>query len=112
MKILNSERSDECIDFTMMCVYFFLCLSPRFEAFSNKKKVTEKLEFLRKTSFQPNRFFYMIVIQKLITVNTLNFHQMFKLVLTIYIILKIKITTLMRLNLNFYEIAYLKILPF
>ncbi|KAF0773441.1 Uncharacterized protein FWK35_00004538, partial [Aphis craccivora] len=28
--ILNSARSDECIDFTMMCVFF--CLSPRFGA--------------------------------------------------------------------------------
>ncbi|KAF0769146.1 Uncharacterized protein FWK35_00000978 [Aphis craccivora] len=27
----------------------------------------EKREFLRKTSFRPNRFFYMVVIQKLIT---------------------------------------------
>ena len=32
---LDSERSDECIDFTMMCVFFFilfLCLSSRFGA--------------------------------------------------------------------------------
>ncbi|KAF0709812.1 Uncharacterized protein FWK35_00034166, partial [Aphis craccivora] len=35
----------------------------------NSKKVTEKQEFLLKTSFRPNRFFYMVVIQKLITVN-------------------------------------------
>ncbi|KAF0765954.1 Uncharacterized protein FWK35_00025052 [Aphis craccivora] len=35
-----------------------------------KKKMTEKQEFLRKTSFRPNRFFYMVVIQKLITINT------------------------------------------
>ncbi|KAF0767792.1 Uncharacterized protein FWK35_00020686 [Aphis craccivora] len=35
-----------------------------------KKKMTEKREFLRKISFRPNRFFYMVVIQKLITVNT------------------------------------------
>ncbi|KAF0765077.1 Uncharacterized protein FWK35_00006954, partial [Aphis craccivora] len=32
-----------------------------------KKKITEKREFLRKTRFRPNRFFYMVVIQKLIT---------------------------------------------
>ncbi|KAF0747051.1 Uncharacterized protein FWK35_00036216 [Aphis craccivora] len=32
--------------------------------------MTEKREFLCKTSFRPNRFFYMVVIQKLITVNT------------------------------------------
>ncbi|KAF0703321.1 Uncharacterized protein FWK35_00035991 [Aphis craccivora] len=36
----------------------------------NKKKIKEKREFLRKTSFRPNRFFYMVAIQKLITVNT------------------------------------------
>ncbi|KAF0754553.1 Uncharacterized protein FWK35_00022098, partial [Aphis craccivora] len=33
----------------------------------NKKKITEKREFLRKTSFRLNRFFIMVVIQKLIT---------------------------------------------
>ncbi|KAF0748376.1 Uncharacterized protein FWK35_00031479, partial [Aphis craccivora] len=27
--ILNSDRSDECIDFTMLCVFFFLCLCTR-----------------------------------------------------------------------------------
>ncbi|KAF0772526.1 Uncharacterized protein FWK35_00005624, partial [Aphis craccivora] len=82
LKLLDSERSDECIDFTMMCVFYFyfyflfLCLSPRFGAWTlflisnvrkNPKKVTEKQEFLRKTSFRPNRFFYMVVNQKLIT---------------------------------------------
>ncbi|KAF0751455.1 Uncharacterized protein FWK35_00007750 [Aphis craccivora] len=36
----------------------------------NQKKIKEKREFLRKTIFRPNRFFYMVVIQKLITVNT------------------------------------------
>ncbi|KAF0763708.1 Uncharacterized protein FWK35_00011619 [Aphis craccivora] len=35
-----------------------------------KKKIKEKREFLRKTSFRPNRFFHIVVIQKLITVNT------------------------------------------
>ncbi|KAF0752032.1 Uncharacterized protein FWK35_00025754 [Aphis craccivora] len=32
--------------------------------------MTEKREFLCKTSFRPNRIFFMVVIQKLITVNT------------------------------------------
>ncbi|KAE9522070.1 hypothetical protein AGLY_017532 [Aphis glycines] len=32
-----------------------------------KKKMTKKREFLRKSSFRPNRFFYMVEIQKLIT---------------------------------------------
>ncbi|KAF0773895.1 Uncharacterized protein FWK35_00002474, partial [Aphis craccivora] len=36
----------------------------------NPKKVTEKRKFLRKTSFRPNRFFYMVVNKKLITVST------------------------------------------
>ncbi|KAF0771419.1 hypothetical protein FWK35_00004981 [Aphis craccivora] len=28
--VLDSERSDECIDFTMLCVFsFFLCLCTR-----------------------------------------------------------------------------------
>ncbi|KAF0757653.1 Uncharacterized protein FWK35_00020698, partial [Aphis craccivora] len=34
-----------------------------------KKKIKETREFLRKTSFRPNRFFYMVVIQKLMTLN-------------------------------------------
>ncbi|KAE9530614.1 hypothetical protein AGLY_011076 [Aphis glycines] len=29
----------------------------------NKKKMTEKREFLRKTSFRPNRFFYMVTTE-------------------------------------------------
>ncbi|KAF0751281.1 Uncharacterized protein FWK35_00010464, partial [Aphis craccivora] len=33
----------------------------------SSKKVTEKREFLRKTSIRPNQFFYMVVIQKIIT---------------------------------------------
>ncbi|KAF0765579.1 Uncharacterized protein FWK35_00026811 [Aphis craccivora] len=32
--------------------------------------MTEKRELLRKTSFRPNRVFFMVVIQKLITLNT------------------------------------------
>ncbi|KAF0689898.1 Uncharacterized protein FWK35_00033545 [Aphis craccivora] len=36
----------------------------------NQKKIKEKREFLRKTSFRSNRFFFMVVIQKLITINT------------------------------------------
>jgi len=27
MVVLDSERSDECIDFTMMCVFYFFCVS-------------------------------------------------------------------------------------
>ncbi|KAF0747000.1 Uncharacterized protein FWK35_00026934 [Aphis craccivora] len=41
----------------------------------NPKKVTEKRECLRETSFRLNRFFYMVVNQKLSTVNTGNFNQ-------------------------------------
>ncbi|KAE9536588.1 hypothetical protein AGLY_006990 [Aphis glycines] len=92
--ILDSERSDECIDFTMLYV-FFLCVCVSITSRNNasisnfgdgfrwkseypwciievkskhlptdfkkieknKKKITEKREFLRKTSFRPNRFF-------------------------------------------------------
>ncbi|KAF0769020.1 Uncharacterized protein FWK35_00004182, partial [Aphis craccivora] len=70
----NSELSDECIDFTMIeypwCIIevkskYFPRVFKKIE--KNKKKVTEKREFLRKTSFRPNRFFNMVVIQKLIT---------------------------------------------
>ncbi|KAF0714516.1 Uncharacterized protein FWK35_00034506 [Aphis craccivora] len=74
---LNSERIDECIDFTMMCVFFlsvttFWSMDPvsdrkvnlvgTFKSTKfpivfksvrkNLKKVTEKREFLRKTSFR------------------------------------------------------------
>ncbi|KAF0762982.1 Uncharacterized protein FWK35_00014173 [Aphis craccivora] len=70
----NSERSKECIDFTMMCFVHwerhFLNFPIVFKSAKKKKKIKEKREFLRKTSFQPNQFFYMVVIQKLITTNT------------------------------------------
>jgi len=45
--VLDSERNDECT-----------------------KKNDGKRVFLRKTSFRLNRFFYMVGIQRLITVNT------------------------------------------
>ncbi|KAF0702408.1 Uncharacterized protein FWK35_00026888, partial [Aphis craccivora] len=50
--ILDSERSDECIDLTMMCVKskHFPTLFKKIEK-NKKKKITEKREFLRKTSF-------------------------------------------------------------
>ncbi|KAF0750681.1 Uncharacterized protein FWK35_00019629 [Aphis craccivora] len=58
--------------------------------------MTEKREFLRKTSFRPNRFFYMVVIQKLISVNAKHFHQIFMSVaLSIYSVYRS----------NFYEIC-------
>ncbi|KAF0749510.1 Uncharacterized protein FWK35_00021567 [Aphis craccivora] len=41
----------------------------------NQKKIEEKREFLRKTYFRPNRFFYMVVIQKLITYTALIVEQ-------------------------------------
>ncbi|KAF0737870.1 Uncharacterized protein FWK35_00032712 [Aphis craccivora] len=88
IKVKNSERSDECIDFTMIItsrnnapisnygggfpIGKKLTFSNSFQKNleKQKKKMTEKREFLRKTSFRPNRFFYMVVIQKLITINT------------------------------------------
>ncbi|KAF0770725.1 Uncharacterized protein FWK35_00003902 [Aphis craccivora] len=101
-RLPDSERSEECIDFTMMCVFFFFFFVSVYSITSRnnapiskygggfrckseypwciievkifkkieKKKMTEKREFLRKTSFRPNRIFFMVVIQKLITENT------------------------------------------
>ncbi|KAF0756213.1 Uncharacterized protein FWK35_00022052, partial [Aphis craccivora] len=85
--VLDSERSEECIDFTMIITSRnnapisnygggFRCKSEypwciiEFSKKLRKKKMTEKREFLRKTSFLPNRIFFMVVIQKLITENT------------------------------------------
>ncbi|KAF0754359.1 Uncharacterized protein FWK35_00031334 [Aphis craccivora] len=100
----NSERSEECIDFTMMCVFFFFVsvysitsrnnapisnygggfrckieypwciIEVKSKPFpivfkkieKNKKKMTEKREFLRKTSFRPNRFFLWFVDKKIL----------------------------------------------
>ncbi|KAF0748392.1 Uncharacterized protein FWK35_00031671, partial [Aphis craccivora] len=65
--ILDSERSDKCIDFTMFITSRnnasisnfgggFRCkIFKKIE--KNKKKKAEKREFLRKTSFRLNRFF-------------------------------------------------------
>ncbi|KAF0754148.1 Uncharacterized protein FWK35_00014211 [Aphis craccivora] len=93
--ILDSESSDEFIDFTMLCVFFFFFVPVYMKKCQNnalisnflvhsgghflifqivfkcarknqKKKINEKREFLHKISFGPNRFFYMIVIQKII----------------------------------------------
>ncbi|KAF0713237.1 Uncharacterized protein FWK35_00031613, partial [Aphis craccivora] len=79
----------------MLCVFFFLCLCTRVRveimlqfqtvgvvscskmnlvgalgsAGKNQKKIKEKREFLRKTSFRPNRFFYMLLnFQKILTI--------------------------------------------
>ncbi|KAF0771129.1 Uncharacterized protein FWK35_00020709 [Aphis craccivora] len=108
----NSERSDECINFTMIitsrnnapisnygggfrckseypwCIIevkskHFPTVFKKIEKNKKKKKNDGKRDFLCKTSIRPNQFFYMVVIQKLITVNA--FHQMFMSVLSIYI---------------------------
>ncbi|KAF0761236.1 Uncharacterized protein FWK35_00012407 [Aphis craccivora] len=74
---INSERSEECIDFTMIVTSRnnapisnygggFRCKSEypwctiEFSKKSRKTKIkmTGKREFLRKTSFRPNRFFF------------------------------------------------------
>ncbi|KAF0766972.1 Uncharacterized protein FWK35_00019262 [Aphis craccivora] len=90
--ILDSERSDECIDFTMIITsrnnasisnfgdgfrwqneYPWSIIEVKskhsptvFKKIekNKKKKMMEKRKFLRKTSFRPNRFFYMVLIQK------------------------------------------------
>ncbi|KAF0751086.1 Uncharacterized protein FWK35_00018973 [Aphis craccivora] len=79
---IDSERSEECIDFTMIISSRnnapisnygggFRCKSEypwyiievkifkKIEK-NKKKKMTEKREFLRKTSFRPNRIFFMV----------------------------------------------------
>ncbi|KAF0766373.1 Uncharacterized protein FWK35_00011996 [Aphis craccivora] len=82
--VLDSERSDECIDFTITCrnnasisnfgggvsdskINLVGALGRSFFEFpnsfqkhreKNRKKIKEKREFLRKTSFRPNRFLY------------------------------------------------------
>ncbi|KAF0761356.1 Uncharacterized protein FWK35_00024777, partial [Aphis craccivora] len=63
VSFLNSERSDECIDYTMLSLVHwgghFLNFPIVFKsAGKNQKKIKEKREFLRKTSFRPNRFLY------------------------------------------------------
>ncbi|KAF0768241.1 Uncharacterized protein FWK35_00006692 [Aphis craccivora] len=104
MSSQNSERSEECIDFTMIITsrnnapisnygggfrckseypWCIIKFSKKLRK-TKKKKMTEKREFLRKTSFRPNRIFFMVVIQKLITENTCNFHQMLMSVVSIY----------------------------
>ncbi|KAE9544280.1 hypothetical protein AGLY_001459 [Aphis glycines] len=96
MYVLDSERSDECIDFTMIitsrnnapisnygggfrCKSEYLWCIIQVKIFKkiekNKKKNDEKGQFLRKTSFRQNRIFYFAITQKLIDVNTLNFHK-------------------------------------
>ncbi|KAF0763069.1 Uncharacterized protein FWK35_00010827 [Aphis craccivora] len=86
---LHSERSDERIDFTMLCVFFCVCVYEKvveimlqietlglvsdskmnlvgalrgsfFEFFNSFQKRRKKREFLRKSSFRPIRFFYMV----------------------------------------------------
>ncbi|KAF0757851.1 Uncharacterized protein FWK35_00016725 [Aphis craccivora] len=64
---MNSERSDECIDFTMIASISnyggsFQCKSENPWCIievknKQKKKMTEKWKILRNTSFRPNRFF-------------------------------------------------------
>ncbi|KAF0750688.1 hypothetical protein FWK35_00030332 [Aphis craccivora] len=80
--INHSERSDKCIDFTMMCVFFFVSVNSitsrnimlQFQTLGvvshvkvnilvfkkiekNKKKMTEKRGFVRKTIFDQIDFF-------------------------------------------------------
>ncbi|KAE9522095.1 hypothetical protein AGLY_017514, partial [Aphis glycines] len=68
------ERSYKCIDFTMMCVFFFFCDCRQHLEQKNPKKMREKRNFLRKTSFRQNRIFYFDITQKLInTIEIFNF---------------------------------------
>ncbi|KAF0753628.1 Uncharacterized protein FWK35_00008046 [Aphis craccivora] len=66
--VLDSERSNECIDFTMMCVFFFVSvysITSRNNALISNiggvfKKIPDKRKFLHKTSFRPNQFKFLI----------------------------------------------------
>ncbi|KAF0773007.1 hypothetical protein FWK35_00001759 [Aphis craccivora] len=76
----DSERSNECIDFTMLESVEILLQFPTMGVVSDskmnlvgelgvfkgekpKKKIKEKREFSRKTSFRPNWFFYMVITE-------------------------------------------------
>ncbi|KAF0743678.1 hypothetical protein FWK35_00035318 [Aphis craccivora] len=82
---VDSERRDECIDLTMLCVLYLVHSGSHFLNFrivfkstgkNQKKKIKEKREILCNTSFRPNRFFYMVVIQKLNTATEIfNFSE-------------------------------------
>ncbi|KAE9526904.1 hypothetical protein AGLY_013552 [Aphis glycines] len=116
--VLNSERSDEYIDFTMIitsrnnasisnlrgdfrwkseypwCIIevkskYFPTVFKKIE--KNKKKMTEKREFLRKISFRPNRFFYMVLnFQKFLTFFDSNFYEICRKRENLQAILKLK----------------------
>jgi len=60
--ILDSEWNDECIDFSMMCVFifFFFCVCHFKSTVKNKRKIKEKLEFLQKICFRKNRFWFLV----------------------------------------------------
>ncbi|KAF0763558.1 Uncharacterized protein FWK35_00015427 [Aphis craccivora] len=67
--VLDSERSEECINFTMIITSRNNAPISNFGGgFRCKSEYPWCIieEFLRKTSFRPNRFFFMVVIQKLI----------------------------------------------
>ncbi|KAE9526135.1 hypothetical protein AGLY_013766, partial [Aphis glycines] len=91
-KLFHSERSDECIGFTMIITsrnasisnfgggfrwkseYPWCIIEVKSKLFptvfkkieKNPKKIREKQDFLRKTSFRQNRIFYFAITQKLI----------------------------------------------
>ncbi|KAF0763896.1 Uncharacterized protein FWK35_00028606 [Aphis craccivora] len=83
MNSYGSERKDECIDFTIITSRNNDPLSNFGDDFQCKSEypwciieVKKKREFLRKTSFRQNQFFYMVVIQKLIsTINILDCYE-------------------------------------
>ncbi|KAE9544127.1 hypothetical protein AGLY_001816 [Aphis glycines] len=89
LKEVDSERSDECIDFTMIPslkrkLNLVGTLGGQklkiFEMNREKppKKFREKRDFLRKTSLRQNRIFYFAITQKLIdTIEIFNFSKYF-----------------------------------
>ncbi|KAF0762058.1 Uncharacterized protein FWK35_00015822, partial [Aphis craccivora] len=75
--ILDSEQSDECIDFTMMCVFF---ISVYNITCRNNASIfqTSGVDFDRKLNI-------LVFTQKLITLNTSNFHIISILTLSIQV---------------------------
>ncbi|KAF0768623.1 ATP-dependent helicase ULS1-like [Aphis craccivora] len=101
--IFDSERSDKCIDLTMMCV-FFSNFGGGFRWKSEypwciiKVKMTEKREFLRKTSFRLDRFFYM-------TTKIFNFSENFFLNHSKYLKIEYKVPNKIHMH-NFFLLAF------
>ncbi|KAF0769446.1 hypothetical protein FWK35_00017012, partial [Aphis craccivora] len=74
----DSERSDECIDFTIIITSRNNASISNFRGgFRRQNQNDRKTGFFTQNQFLTKYIFFMVVTRKLITVNTCNFHQMF-----------------------------------